>query len=846
MSLKYAVVDIETTGNNIETDEMIQIGIAIVQNQSIIQQYDSFIHTRLEIPHFIKTLTQIDQSDVLNAPHFYDVKETIYHLLDNCVFVAHNVEFDLKFLQKYFADEGIKFEPKYTIDTVDLSKMLFPTFRSYQLKQITLALNIQLENAHRAIDDAVATAELLIASIQKLKSMPIDTLKQIYHITKQMRYDIDELVFETIMNYAYHPQNVIKRGQFYVFDPSNESFNFKWHDSFEAFYEMIIHSCNYEYRTNQYKLSEMFLNQMLSGQEMAVEADLGSGKTLSYVIAALYFITLKKESVLISTSTILLQNQLLNQEIKKINEALNINLPVQLIKSKHHYLSIEFIQFLMEQDRDNHDSMILKVQLLVFILESDGDIEKLNLNGGRKIYFELMQVLFDQTNVHYLMPKQKHPCIGITNHAHIASIHHEKLFNPFKHLIVDEAHQLLNYFLNQTITDLSYERVKYYLSQIQKTIEYEMTSSKKQSLNMIQKLQKATVEFKQANDLFEAVVLRFLNLNKERISLENDQEIISELVEIYMIFDQYQSLPLNTTINKLSSFLVDAFNPLIHCLMHDQNVFVEIKDFNKSKFTFSFQQHDINTLIDTQLNHFQSKTFLSGTLKSLESLYKSLNIINGEVLQYQQPLNIKAPCFIPLDIETYQYTNRQSYFESIINYIVYFLQTKNAKTLILVNSFEQVEIMKTYLQDALENVVILSQTKNTQTSKLNQQFNDLEECVLIGTQSFYEGIDFQFSGFKCVMIITLPFMHKEDYRLQLLKHQLDHPFFEYTLPMAVNTFEQATGRLIRNKNDQGLLMCFDHRLLNANYKNFFIEKLNKFEIITGDMNQFEKLLQNLS
>lgn len=846
MSLKYAVVDIETTGNNIETDEIIQIGIAIVQNQQIIQQYDSFIHTRLEIPHFIKTLTQIDQSDVLNAPHFYDVKDTIYQLLENCVFVAHNVEFDLKFLQKYFADEGLKFEPKYTIDTVDLTKMLFPTLRSYQLKQITLALNVQLVNAHRAIDDAIATAEILIASIHKLKGMPLDTLKQIYQITKQMRYDINELIFEIILDYAYRPQNIIKKGQFYIYDASNELFDFEWHDSFEAFYEMIIKSCQYDYRINQFRLSEMFLNQMISGKEIAIEADLGSGKTLSYVIAALYFIIVKKESVLISTSTILLQNQLLNQEIKKINQALNINMPVQLIKSKHHYLSIELIQFIMEQERDNHDSMLLKVQLLVFILESDGDIEKLNLNGGRKIYFELMQVLFDQTKVQYLMPKQMHPCIGVTNHAHITSKHHEKLFKPFNHLIVDEAHQLLNYFLNQTVTELKYERVKYYLSQIQKNIENEMTSHKKQSLAVIQKLQKAAADFKLANDLFESLVLRFLKLNKEMISLEHDQEIISEFVEIYMIFNQYDSIKLTSTMSKLTSYLIEAFNPLIHCLMHSQNVFVEIKDLNKSKFKFSFQQHDMNELIETHLNQFHSTAFISGTLKSLETLYNTLNIFNGEVIQVNQSLNIKAPFFIPLDIEAYHYTNRQSYFESIINYIVYFLQNQNAKTLLLVNSFEQVEMMKTYLQDALDDVVILSQTKNTQTSKLNQQFNDLEECVLIGTQSFYEGIDFQFKGFKCVMIITLPFMHKDDYRLQLLKHQLNRPFFEYTLPMAVNTFEQATGRLIRNKNDQGLLMCFDQRLLNANYKNFFIEKLNKFEMITGDMKQFEKLLQNLS
>ncbi|HCZ2044910.1 TPA: ATP-dependent helicase, partial [Staphylococcus aureus] len=91
----YAVVDLETTGNQLDFDDIIQIGITFVRNNQIIDTYHSMIRTNLEIPPFIQALTSIEENMLQQAPYFNQVAEEIYDKIKDCIFVAHNVDFDL-------------------------------------------------------------------------------------------------------------------------------------------------------------------------------------------------------------------------------------------------------------------------------------------------------------------------------------------------------------------------------------------------------------------------------------------------------------------------------------------------------------------------------------------------------------------------------------------------------------------------------------------------------------------------------------------------------------------------------------------------------------------------------
>ncbi|PTJ39698.1 ATP-dependent helicase, partial [Staphylococcus simulans] len=113
----YAVVDLETTGNQKDYDEIIQIGITFVRNYEIVGSYHSLIKTDLEIPPFIQALTSIEDAMLTQAPYFHEIADEVYEVLKDCVFVAHNVSFDLNFLKNAFRKCNITYHPRKTIDT---------------------------------------------------------------------------------------------------------------------------------------------------------------------------------------------------------------------------------------------------------------------------------------------------------------------------------------------------------------------------------------------------------------------------------------------------------------------------------------------------------------------------------------------------------------------------------------------------------------------------------------------------------------------------------------------------------------------------------------------------------
>ncbi|PTI39616.1 ATP-dependent helicase, partial [Staphylococcus succinus] len=192
----YAVVDLETTGNQLEYDEIIQIGITFVRENKIIGTYHSMIKTDLEIPPFIQALTSIEEEMLNQAPYFHEIADDIYKQIEGCIFVAHNVAFDLNFIKMSFKNCNIKYRPKKVMDTLELFKVAFPTDKSYQLSELAEAHGIILNNAHRADEDAATTAQLMILAFNKFEALPLDTLKQLYYLSKNLKYDLHDILFE--------------------------------------------------------------------------------------------------------------------------------------------------------------------------------------------------------------------------------------------------------------------------------------------------------------------------------------------------------------------------------------------------------------------------------------------------------------------------------------------------------------------------------------------------------------------------------------------------------------------------------------------------------------------------
>lgn len=157
----YVIVDIETTGSVATQDRITEIAIFKHDGKKIIDQYSTFVNPERSIPPFISKLTGITDEMVKDAPKFFEIAKDIIEFTTDCVFVAHNVNFDYSFIKKEFNYLSYNYMRK-TLCTVRLSRKLLPGHTSYSLGKLSKALNIELPKAlrHRAIGDAKATAEI--------------------------------------------------------------------------------------------------------------------------------------------------------------------------------------------------------------------------------------------------------------------------------------------------------------------------------------------------------------------------------------------------------------------------------------------------------------------------------------------------------------------------------------------------------------------------------------------------------------------------------------------------------------------------------------------------------------
>lgn len=156
----YAVVDIETTGGYAAMHGIIEIAIVVTDGKTVLDKYETLIDPGVSIPRFITGLTGIDDYMVRKAPSFSDVADKVYELLKDCVFVAHNVNFDYSFVKAELEGCNYTFKPN-KLCTVRMGRKIFPGYKSYNLAALCGHLGVRINDRHRAMGDAYATYEIL-------------------------------------------------------------------------------------------------------------------------------------------------------------------------------------------------------------------------------------------------------------------------------------------------------------------------------------------------------------------------------------------------------------------------------------------------------------------------------------------------------------------------------------------------------------------------------------------------------------------------------------------------------------------------------------------------------------
>ncbi len=488
--MKFAVIDFETTGSGSE-DEAIQVGLVLIDEDRIVDRYSSFIRPHKEIPPFIEQLTGISNEMVSDAPLLEDVLvEMIPHLQDR-ILVAHNVGFDLQFLQRSLQQEGYLPFAGRTLDTLDLLRMLFWGLGSLQLSMASAALGIQHERPHQADSDAEATARLLLRCLEKLNDIPLLTLQRLNDLFADWSNDLGWLLGEVLRqreldsealqqreDMEYYRQFAIRPGFWTDEMPArsdgDEHFATMTYDEFS---DQIKHALQekfegFEIREAQEQMMESVYASLRDEKHLMVEAGTGTGKTMGYLIPALYYGIQNEAKITVSTHTINLQEQLRSRDIPLLQNIFPVPFKAAVLKGRNHYLCLRKFEQKVNLNDFAHeqDDRLTAAQMLIWLGETaHGDDEELYFSNHTKSFWSTVASdtesclnracpWFKKCYYHRAKHEANIADVVITNHSLLFSDvkADHRLLPGYEHLIVDEAHHFEDVANKHFGTEISY------------------------------------------------------------------------------------------------------------------------------------------------------------------------------------------------------------------------------------------------------------------------------------------------------------------------------------------------------------------------------------------------------
>jgi DNA polymerase-3 subunit epsilon/ATP-dependent DNA helicase DinG len=190
--------------------------------------------------------------------------------------------------------------------------------------------------------------------------------------------------------------------------------------------------------------------------------------------------------------------------------------------------------------------------------------------------------------------------------------------------------------------------------------------------------------------------------------------------------------------------------------------------------------------------------------------------------------------YLPTDVPE---PNASGYQHAVERTIVETARATGGRMLVLFTAYNQLKRTHTIVapQLALDDIVVYEQGGGTSRRQLMENFKSTERAVLLGTRSFWEGVDIVGEALSCLVIVRLPFAVPNDPIFAARSETFDEPFLQYAVPDAILRFRQGFGRLIRSQTDRGVCIVLDRRMLSKNYGQLFIDSLPPCTTVRGPL-----------
>jgi len=472
MAQTFVVLDLETTGLDYENDEIIEIAAVKIKRGLIVDEFSSLVKAKRSIGTDVQLLTGINDAMLQDQPSIEQLIPAVSDFIGDSIPVAHNADFDRSFLTRYWPDQRL------WIDTVVMSQIVYPCQPSHSLGWLTRALEIPHDQAHRAMSDAMATAQLFMGMIRELEAFSPVVKEDLLHLAEKDESPMADIIRKccSVVSSA-----AVKAGEstpaFAEKNRDDRQINdefFLDEDILESYLGASVSADKqiegFEERPQQLELSRQVAAAFNDRACLLAEAGTGTGKSLAYLLpAALYSLGSGKQ-VAVSTHTRNLQEQLLNKDIPLLNSLLDEPVTATVLKGRGNYLCKRLYKY-FSSDPSSDELRYFLMRIAVWLGNSkSGDGSELSLTSyGRRNWQRICACKencapfcpYRRQNGCYVQKarvKASKADILILNHSLlIANASQETGFLPsLPYLVIDEAHHLEDVTEEQLTTKIDF------------------------------------------------------------------------------------------------------------------------------------------------------------------------------------------------------------------------------------------------------------------------------------------------------------------------------------------------------------------------------------------------------